>query len=189
MRKNRKVVGVCPVCNKLLTYGPHKHRYQYCKICKKETVHIIPFFGFPWHCRERHPLDDKVCAVCLEAMPDEFGVECIGKSAVKRICDKCSTLNKVDGFQIMPVSASFGEKPIVIYFRGKLEKMTRGYSPKNCGAVFPFWCIDKIDENKNSLQLRPTRFKKDKEFLHLEFGKCMLVLRKRVILKIEKTAI
>src|SRR5579864_9526406 len=103
-------IEICRVCDEPLTYGPHKHKYQYCPICEKETVHIVPIFGFPWHCKETHPLDSKQCSVCFAPMPvDEFGAVCVGP-AVKRICSKCDPLQN-GKLRLVPVGISFGKKP------------------------------------------------------------------------------
>lgn len=88
MAKQGKV-KCCEVCKEPETHGPHKHRYEYCKICKKRTVHVVAFFGLPWHCSESHFKKGK-CSKCGKKLPKEAIELAKALGASNVICPECS---------------------------------------------------------------------------------------------------
>lgn len=87
-KKPKKIT--CEVCKKP---GIHKHRYQYCPICRTVTEYVTPIFGMPWVCINKHPDDGKKCARCGKNLkPKEKISELRSENNVKRFCEDCSAM-------------------------------------------------------------------------------------------------
>ena len=80
----------CDICKKSFKYGTHKHRYAYCSICKRETVHVTAAFGLPWTCFEKHPNDYRVCAKCGGILNKTIQ-KIAARIKAKIICSKCNS--------------------------------------------------------------------------------------------------
>lgn len=67
-----------------------KELQQYCPICKKETRHVIAFYGSPvgWNCAEHDDLDH--CCKCGREIPQEIKELAKKIGANNVVCENCS---------------------------------------------------------------------------------------------------
>lgn len=78
----------CEVCGETEKYGPHKHRYMYCNVCKARTVHVVACFGLPWNCTNAHKGDFELCSKCGKEL--SLSSQKIAKTLGARvICKNC----------------------------------------------------------------------------------------------------
>jgi predicted amidophosphoribosyltransferase len=85
----------CNVCEKDVSSDPAKFHYGICPLCQRETRHVIPFHGVPWHCREPHANDASACAVCGKPIEENLVFEFLSRGGpVKRLCMACDPLAK-----------------------------------------------------------------------------------------------
>lgn len=86
----------CNVCGLDVSCDGKKSHAGLCPICSKETAHVIPFHGCPWHCVETHANDGIACCICGKAMEPERAATAAIRTALgasrKRVCKDCDPL-------------------------------------------------------------------------------------------------
>lgn len=91
-----EVLASCNVCAKDVNDDPAKSHSGFCAVCQKETKHVIPFHGCPWHCVETHANDGIACCICGKAMEPERAATAAIRTALgasrKRMCMDCDPL-------------------------------------------------------------------------------------------------